>query len=71
VPSCSARPLTIDTSRGSEGKCRALATVSIAGAPAHLLDVYVHLKWDGVDYLLLQGWSMDGSHVVREKIAPA
>ena len=63
------RPLTIDTSRGSDGKCRALATVSIAGAPAHLSDVYVHQTWDGVDYLLLQGWSMDGSHVVREKIA--
>jgi hypothetical protein len=39
-----------------------------AGTPVHLFNVYVHLKWDGVDYLLLQGWSMDGSHVVRETV---
>jgi len=62
------RPVTIETSRGSDGACRGLATASIAGAPAHLFNVYVHLKWDGVDYLLLQGWSMDGSHVVRERL---
>jgi hypothetical protein len=63
------RPVTIVTSRGSDGTCRALATVSIAGAPAHLFNVYVHLRWYGVDYLLLQGWSMDGTHVVRERVA--
>jgi hypothetical protein len=62
------RPLTIVTSRGSDGACHALATASIAGAPAHLFNVYVHLRWYGVDYLLLQGWSMDRSHVVREKL---
>jgi Domain of unknown function (DUF4833) len=62
------RPLTIATSRGSDGACHALATVVIAGAPAHLFNVYVHLRWYGVDYALLQGWSMDGSHVLREKI---
>ena len=62
------RPLTIVTSRGSDGTCHALATASIAGASAHLFNVYVHLRWYGVDYLLLQGWSMDRSHVVREKL---
>jgi hypothetical protein len=62
------RPVTIETSRGGDGQCRALSTAVIAGAPAHLFNVYVHLKWDGVDYLLLQGWSMDGSRVVRETI---
>jgi Domain of unknown function (DUF4833) len=62
------RPVTIATSRGSDGACRALATVSISGGYAYLFNVYVRLKWDGVDYLLVQGWSMDGSHVVREKI---
>jgi hypothetical protein len=62
------RPLIIATSRMSDGACHALATTSIAGAPAHLFNVYVHLRWDGVDYALLQGWSMDGSHVVREKL---
>jgi hypothetical protein len=62
------RPLTIVTSRGGDGKCHALATTTVAGTPAHLFNVYVHLKWDGVDYLLLQGWSMDGSHVVRETL---
>jgi uncharacterized protein DUF4833 len=62
------RPLTIATSRASDGTCRALTTATIAGAPAHLFNVYVHLKWDGVDYLLLQGWSMDGSRVLRETV---
>jgi hypothetical protein len=62
------RAVTIVTSRGGGGACRALATMSIAGAPAYLFNVYVHLKWDGVDYLLLQGWSTDGSHVVRETL---
>jgi hypothetical protein len=62
------RPMTIEMSRGSDGRCQAVAVVSIAGVPARLFDVYVHLKWDGVDYLLLQGSSMDGSHNVREKI---
>jgi hypothetical protein len=62
------RPLMIATSRGSDGVCRALATGTVAGSPVHLFNVYVHLKWDGVDYVLLQGWSMDGSHVVRETV---
>jgi hypothetical protein len=62
------RPLTIATSRASDGTCRALTTATVAGAPAHLFNVYVHLKWDGVDYLLLQGWSMDGSRVLRETV---
>jgi|HubBroStandDraft_4_1064222.scaffolds.fasta_scaffold79033_2 hypothetical protein len=62
------RPLTIVTSRAGDGTCHARATASIAGASAQLFNVYVHLKWDGVDYLLLRGWSLDGSHVVSETI---
>jgi hypothetical protein len=62
------RSLTIATSRGADGACRAVATASIAGAPAHFFNVYVHLRWYGVDYLLLQGWALGGSHVVRETI---
>jgi hypothetical protein len=62
------RPLTIVTSRGGDGLCRALASIPIAGTSAHLFNVYVHLKWDGVDYMLLRGWSLDGSHVVSETI---
>jgi len=60
------RPVTITAGRTAGGECHAVATASIAGVLAHLFNVYVHLKWDGVDYILLQGWSMDGSHVVRE-----
>jgi hypothetical protein len=37
------RPLTIETSRGTDGVCRAVATASIAGAPARFFNVYVHL----------------------------
>jgi hypothetical protein len=63
-----ARPLIVTTSRASDGTCHALGTVDIAGAPAHLFNVYVHLTWYGLDYILMQGWSLDRSLVVREKI---
>jgi hypothetical protein len=67
VPS---RAIVIDTSRapGPGGQCRAVATTVIAGAPAHLFNVYVHLKWLGVDYLLLQGWSIDGRRLLKETL---
>jgi hypothetical protein len=63
------RAITVETGRGAGGACRALATMAIAGLPAHLFNVYVRLKWDGVDFLLLRGWTMDGARVVEEKIA--
>jgi hypothetical protein len=63
------RPMTVETSRGSDGACRALAVLPIAGTLSHLFNVYVHLKWDGVDYVLLRGWSMDGSRLVSERIS--
>jgi hypothetical protein len=62
------RPLTVETSRGRDGKCTAVATLPIAGQPARLFNVYVALKWNGVDSLLLRGWSMDGSRVIKERI---
>jgi hypothetical protein len=66
VPS---RPLLVETWRAGDGTCRGLATVQIAGAPAHLTAVYVRLRSPiSVDYLLLQGWSMDGTRRVEEKL---
>lgn len=62
------RPVTVRSWRGDDGQCHAVADASIAGAPALLFDVYVRLKWDGVAYLLLEGWSADRSHVVREML---
>jgi hypothetical protein len=62
------RPMDIKTWRGTDGICHAWTTLMIAGAPAHLFNVYVHLRWDGPDYVLVQGWSIDGSHVAREKL---
>ena len=65
VPS---RTILIETWH-SGTRCQAVATLSIGGAPAHLFNVYAKLGWlFGVDYLLLQGWSLDGMHVVREKL---
>jgi hypothetical protein len=66
VPS---RPIVVETSRGTDGQCRAVATATIAGAPARLYGVFVMLRWPvGVDYLLLQGWSLDGAHAVSERL---
>lgn len=63
------RTIVVDTMRGPGGQCRALSTATIAGAPAHLFNVYAHITWlSGVDYLLLQGWSMDGKQVLRERV---
>jgi hypothetical protein len=64
------RPIAVDVSRNASGACQALATVSISGTPAHLFDVYVKLKWPfGVESILLQGWSLDGARVLKEKLA--
>jgi hypothetical protein len=65
VPS---RTILIETWH-SDTRCQAVATLSIGGAPAHLFNVYAKLRWlFGVEYLLLQGWSVDGTHVVKEKL---
>jgi hypothetical protein len=66
-----ARPIEIETSRSAAGTCFAVSTMTIAGAPAHLFGVYAKLKWPvGVSYLLIQGWSLDGTHVVTERVSP-
>jgi hypothetical protein len=62
------RTLVVTALRASDGQCHALATMPIAGAPAYLFNVYVHIRWYGIDYALLQGWSMDRSRVLREKL---
>jgi hypothetical protein len=63
------RAILIETSRGADGSCRAYPRVTIDGAPAYLYNVYIRLKWlFGVDYLLLSGWSVDGTHVITEKL---
>jgi hypothetical protein len=63
------RAILIDTTRAADGSCRAYPRVSIDGTLAYIYNVYIHLRWlFGVDYLLLSGWSVDGSHVVSEKL---
>jgi len=67
----SARPIEIETWRDPKGECQGSATLLIAGIMARLFNVYVKLKWPfGVEYLLLQGWSLDGTQVVREVLHP-
>jgi len=64
------RPIAVDVSRTSSGTCQATATLAISGTPSRLFDVYAKLKWPfGVEYLLLQGWSPDGTRVIKEKLA--
>ena len=62
------RPIVVETGRAEDGSCQALANMPINGSPAYLFDVYVKLKWPTVEYLLLRGWSLDGSHVLTEKL---
>lgn len=62
-----ARPITIHTVRGADGKCSSTATAIIDGAPARIDNVYVKTKLFGVDYVQLTGVATDG-HVVRERL---
>jgi hypothetical protein len=63
------RAIDVETGRSAAGTCAATCTMTIAGAPARLFDVYAKLKWPaGVDCLLIQGWSLDGTHVVTEQV---
>ncbi len=63
------RPIAVEVSRTPSGECQALSTVPIQGAPSHLYNVHAKLKWPfGVEYLLLQGWSLDGTRVVKERL---
>jgi hypothetical protein len=63
-----ARPITIHTVRGADGKCSSSASVTINGTPARIDNVYVKLKLFGVDYVQLTGTAQDGS-VVRERLS--
>ncbi len=66
VPS---RAIVVETRREATGACHAVATAEIAGSKGHLFNVYAKLTWLlGVDYLLLRGWSMDGTHVLQERL---
>ena len=46
------------------------AQTTVAGSPAYLFNVYLKLKWLGIDYILLRGWSLDRTHVVTERLEP-
>lgn len=63
-----ARPITIHTVRGADGKCTSTASATINGAPARIDSVYVKTKLFGVDYVQLTGVAKDGS-VVRERLS--
>lgn len=61
------RPIVVQTKR-EDGACRAWATLSIAGTEATLFNVYARLRWFGVEYLLLSGWTTDRARVLHERI---
>jgi hypothetical protein len=64
------RPIDVEAVQKA-GACQATSTMPIDGKPALLIDVYAKMKWPfGVDYVQLSGWSLDGSHVVRERMNP-
>jgi hypothetical protein len=62
------RVLRVTVTRAA-GRCEARATMSIAGAEAHLRLVYIRLSWPfGVDYILLRGSRMTDGRTIEEKI---
>lgn len=64
------RPIMVQTARAEDGSCHARARVTINGTPAFLFNVYLKLKGFSVSYLLLRGWSLDGTRVITEKLEP-
>jgi hypothetical protein len=63
------RPIEVEARRSPAGTCVATCTMLILGVPAHLFGVYARLKWPvGLDYLIIHGWSLDGTHVVTERV---
>jgi hypothetical protein len=63
------RAITIQTGRGSDGRCASSAEMTIAGVSARLASVYVKQRLFGISYVLVTGWAGDGA-VVRERIVP-
>jgi len=62
------RQLRVTVAR-TEGRCEARASMSIAGADAHLSLIYIRLSWPfGVDYILLRGSRALDGRSVEEKI---
>ncbi len=62
------RPITIETQRTADGRCSASAEMTISGVPARVASVYVKQKFLGIDYVLLTGFSEDGT-TVRERLS--
>jgi hypothetical protein len=63
------RAIEVETWGDGDGACRGSATLPIGGTLASLYNVYAKLRWPFfIDYLLLQGWSLDGAHLVRETL---
>jgi hypothetical protein len=63
------RAIEVETRRTESGECHATAVTTIAGTPARLFNVYAKLAWPfGVESILVQGWSIDGRAVVRQRI---
>jgi hypothetical protein len=62
-----ARAIDIRTWRAADGTCASSASMTIAGVPARVANVYVRQKLFGIDYVLLTGWTPGGG-VVRERI---
>ena len=63
-----ARLFTLHTGRAADGSCSSWIGTTIAGVPARVAEVYAQQKLFGVDYVLLSGWSEDGT-LVRERIS--
>jgi hypothetical protein len=64
-----ARTFTVHTWRASDGRCASSVMTTIAGASARVDSVFVQQKLFGVDYVLLTGWTNDGT-LVRERVSP-
>jgi len=66
-----AAPLLIESRRGQNGQCEALARTPIDGVDARLFNVHAVLRWPfGIARLLVSGWSTRDGHPVRDTRQP-
>jgi hypothetical protein len=64
-----ARTFTVHLGRAADGRCASWVGTTIAGVPARVDSVYVKQKLFSVEYVLLTGWSLEGT-LVRERVSP-
>jgi hypothetical protein len=62
------RTFAVHVARAADGRCSSWVGTTVAGVPVRVANIYVQQKLFGVDYVLLSGWSEEGT-LVQERVS--